>query len=559
MIKNILGRLPRKPSKSAENRESGGSSGPSSNSSASSRSNDLLNSRSANPNHASLPAVNSASNSGVNHGNKLSAVANSKLNGNSATCAYEALPSFRDVPSSEKQNLIIRKLNLCCVLFEFTDPTKNLKEKEIKRQTLLELVDFVTSANGKFTEPVMQEIVKMVSVNLFRALTSPPRENKVLEAFDLEEEEPLMDPAWPHLQIVYEFLLRFVASPETDAKLAKRYIDHSFVLRLLDLFDSEDPREREYLKTILHRTYGKFMVHRPFIRKAINNIFYRFIFETEKHNGIAELLEILGSIINGFALPLKEEHKLFLVRALIPLHKPKCIPMYHQQLSYCITQFVEKDCKLSDTVIRGLLKYWPITNSSKEVMFLGELEEVLEATQLPEFQRCMVPLFRQIARCLSSSHFQVAERALFLWNNDHIENLIKQNCQVILPIIFPALDRNARSHWNQAVQSLTLNVRKIFSDLDPEVFEKCSVKFQEDEAKEKEIKAKREATWKRLEEIAASKAASPRGSTAPLYREQTGPNFWFYIQIVYMGFTATAVHNHRGRFVVILAFLVDFL
>lgn len=72
---------------------------------------------------------------------------------------------------------------------------------------------------------------------------------------------------------------------------------------------AEDPRERDYLKTILHRIYGKFMVHRPFIRKAINYVFYRFVFETERHNGIAELLEILGSIINGFALPLKEEHK----------------------------------------------------------------------------------------------------------------------------------------------------------------------------------------------------------------------------------------------------------
>ena len=48
---------------------------------------------------------------------------------------------------------------------------------------------------------------------------------------------------------------------------------------------------------------------RPFIRKAINHVFYRFVYETEHHNGIAELLEILGSIINGFALPLKEEHK----------------------------------------------------------------------------------------------------------------------------------------------------------------------------------------------------------------------------------------------------------
>ncbi|GJW17280.1 serine/threonine protein phosphatase 2A 57 kDa regulatory subunit B' theta isoform-like protein [Tanacetum coccineum] len=370
-----------------------------------------------------------------------------------------------------------------------------------------------SSASGHvpiFPEIAMQEIVKMVSVNIFRRLTPQPRGNNVLETFDGEEEEPY-------------------------------------------LFDSEDPREREYLKFVLHRMYGKFMVHRPFIRKAINHIFYRFVFETEKHNGIAELLEILGSIINGFALPLKEEHKLFLVRALIPLHKPKSIPMYHQQISYCITQFVEKDCKLADTVIRGLLKYWPITNSSKEVMFLSELEEVLEATQPPEFQRCMVPLFRQIARCLSrlaqysaisvalagcqssspcslkesvpsssrmvglpsvllessltdSLNCLVAERALFLWNNDHIENLIRQNRKVILPIIYPALERNTKTHWNQAVHSLTFNVRKIFSDADPQLFEECSKKFKEDDLRKDEIKTKREAIWKRLEDVAAQRS-----------------------------------------------------
>ncbi|KAE8734591.1 Serine/threonine protein phosphatase 2A 59 kDa regulatory subunit B' zeta isoform [Hibiscus syriacus] len=426
MIKQILNRFPRKPSRSSDNREGGGTSTLSSNASTSSRSSDLASNCYANSSGSTFSGFNSTPNLGLNQGNNFSQAVNAKLNGNMVAASFEALPSFRDVPNSDKQNLFIRKLNLCCIVFDFTDPAENLKEKDLKRQTLLELVDYIASTNGKFQEIVMQDIVKMVSANLFRALTSPPLENRVLEAFDLEEEEPSMDPAWPHLQVVYEFLLRFVASPETDAKLAKRYIDHSFVLRLLDLFDSEDPREREYLKTVLHRIYGKFMVHRPFIRKAINNIFFRFIFETEKHNGIAELLEILGSIINGFALPLKEEHKLFLVRALIPLHKPKCLPMYHQQLSYCITQFVEKDCKLADTVIRGLLKIWPITNCSKEVMFLGELEEVLEATQPAEFQRCMVPLFRQIGRCLSSSHFQVAERALFLWNNDHIENLINR-------------------------------------------------------------------------------------------------------------------------------------
>lgn len=34
----------------------------------------------------------------------------------------------------------------------------------------------------------------------------------------------------------------------------------------------------------------------------------RFVYECPRHNGIGELLEILGSIVNGFATPLKKEH-----------------------------------------------------------------------------------------------------------------------------------------------------------------------------------------------------------------------------------------------------------
>lgn len=111
---------------------------------------------------------------------------------------------------------------------------------------------------------------------------------------------------------------------------------------------------------------------------------------------------------------------MFLVRALLPLHKPKSVSVYHQQLSYCVIQFVEKDFKLADIVIRGLMKYWPLTNSQKEVLFLGELEEVLEATQGAEFQRCMVPLFRQISRCLNSYHFQVNLTFIRFLNRDSL-------------------------------------------------------------------------------------------------------------------------------------------
>lgn len=165
----------------------------------------------------------------------------------------------------------------------------------------------------------MPDIMAMVKANICRAL--PPNN----EDFDPEEDEPILENSWPHLQVVYEFFLRFIVSSEVNAKVAKKFADQPFCFQLIELFDSEDPRERDYLKTILHRIYGKFMSHRSFIRKTISNVFYRFVYETERHNGIGELLEILGSIINGFAIPLKKEHLQFLQRALIPLHLPKYV------------------------------------------------------------------------------------------------------------------------------------------------------------------------------------------------------------------------------------------
>lgn len=323
----------------------------------------------------------------------------------------EPLLAFKDVPSSEKMNLFISKLSLCCVVFDFTDPTKNVQEKELKRATLLELLDFVSQNPPKFTEPAILACCKMCSVNLFRVFPPSNRSNSN-SGENENDDEPTFDPAWSHLQIVYDFLLKFVTSPSLETKVAKKYINHSFILRIIDLFDSEDPRERDCLKAILHRVYGKFMVHRPFIRKCMSSVFYRFVFETEKHNGIAELLEIFGSVITGFALPLKEEHKIFLSRALIPLHKPKSLAIYFQQLSYCVSQFIEKEPKLASCVIKGLLKYWPITNSQKEVMFLGQLEEILEVITMTEFQKVMVPLFWRLGHCINSYHFQVTASTL---------------------------------------------------------------------------------------------------------------------------------------------------
>ena len=75
---------------------------------------------------------------------------------------------FRDVPASERQSLFRKKLQLCSYVFDFTDPTSHVREKEIKRQTLLELGDYVNQDNtAKFTDKVFDDVMYMLSCNLF--------------------------------------------------------------------------------------------------------------------------------------------------------------------------------------------------------------------------------------------------------------------------------------------------------------------------------------------------------------------------------------------------------
>lgn len=408
----------------------------------------------------------------------------------------QALPQLKDTPASEQQDLFIRKLQQCCVVFNFMDPVADLKSKEVKRACLNELVDYITATRGVLTEPVYPEIVKMIACNIFRTL--PPSDNP---EFDPEEDDPTLEASWPHLQLVYEFFLRFLESPDFQASLAKKYIDQRFVLQLLELFDSEDPRERDFLKTVLHRIYGKFLGLRAFIRKQINNIFLRFIYETEQFNGTGELLEILGSIINGFALPLKNEHKQFLISVLLPLHKARTLSLYHAQLAYCVVQFLEKDATLTEPVVKGLLKFWPKTCSQKEVMFLGELEEILDVIEPTQFQKVMDPLFKQLARCVSSPHFQVAERALYFWNNEYIMSLIEENSNVILTIMFPALYRISKEHWNQTIVALVYNVLKTFMEINSKLFDELTANYKAERQKEKKKEKEREELWKKLDTL----------------------------------------------------------
>lgn len=73
-----------------------------------------------------------------------------------------------DAPSTEQQELFTQKLQQCCMLFDFMDSVTDLKSKEIKRATLNELVDYVSTNRGVLVESAYPEITDMVRIHVYR-------------------------------------------------------------------------------------------------------------------------------------------------------------------------------------------------------------------------------------------------------------------------------------------------------------------------------------------------------------------------------------------------------
>lgn len=69
-----------------------------------------------------------------------------------------------ETPPAERPQLFVKKLHQCRVLFDFNDASAELKGKQIKAQTLHEMLEYITTQRGVITDAVYPEVVGMVSL-----------------------------------------------------------------------------------------------------------------------------------------------------------------------------------------------------------------------------------------------------------------------------------------------------------------------------------------------------------------------------------------------------------
>uniref|UniRef100_A0A6B2FW22 Serine/threonine-protein phosphatase 2A 56 kDa regulatory subunit gamma isoform (Trinotate prediction) n=1 Tax=Myxobolus squamalis TaxID=59785 RepID=A0A6B2FW22_MYXSQ len=142
----------------------------------------------------------------------------------------QLLPSLAQVPSAENEKLLIQKIRLCCTMFDFNDPTDDIRGKEVKRTTLKELSDFENICTYNYlTKPVYKEFFRMFEENLFRAFPFASEFD-----IDLEDEEEYYECSWPHISLVYEILYSIIISNNFNIELASPLLNEGFLCQVFE-------------------------------------------------------------------------------------------------------------------------------------------------------------------------------------------------------------------------------------------------------------------------------------------------------------------------------------
>jgi hypothetical protein len=156
-------------------------------------------------------------------------------------------------------------------------------------------------------------------------------------------------------------------------------------------------------------------------------------------------------------------------------------------------------------------------NSAKEVIFLDEIREILEAANDEGFVQIQDKLFYQLAKSIASPHLLVGRHALYFWSNEKFCTRVRNNIATILPVMFPSVYEGSNSHWNEYGSPRMLGLLLLTRDrllrntlhelmvsfltMNPQLFNDCWSNYMEQNATAVAQEARREHRWQALRQI----------------------------------------------------------
>lgn len=451
------------------------------------------------------------------------------------------LPQIERLPSIFKKNylateedemkfkkILKAKFDLINTKLDFTNLEMDRPAKQVRLSTINEICQTFMGKNSTFNKEKDEEqlspnrnyeIYKMIFDFLSDIIFRPTSEPFAKFMFS-DDMITITNMELGQTSLCYNALNFSLKDPRLSAHSKCQLFDRKFIQKLFHKFFVPDSGERSLLAQfildilnfspedhsllVLSSCYNEILMYLqgfyrlPYVLMPSLSVLFNI------YNGNVQTKTINNSIDISYFY---NDYFQFILPVLGSLHFTSC----SQQMVQIIELFVSNGN--DDTVfktVKALLKYFPLTKSSKTLIFISLLSTSLPKLNSFHMRKVTRRLISIVTFCSTSPHFIVSQTCSLLFSVQCIENLIVENSKLVLPLAFTQLNEAMNDAWSEEARGTIKDILERLQKADTQLYnELCSC--QKVELKEKyrslsiRTSQKNLETWKLIAREASQK------------------------------------------------------
>jgi serine/threonine-protein phosphatase 2A regulatory subunit B' len=351
----------------------------------------------------------------------------------------DQVPAFSRETESEFADHFQRKVMLCSQICTFSVDSQRVIEA--KTRQLKDIYRFLSSAAGAgvLNDEQFFSLYSMLEVNIIRRPG----------IFDLrliqqEDLPPSADPAWPHLSIVYQILLKLQClTPRSPQHL-------EFARKLIPICESPDPNERtaivSFYEYLLRHKGHAIDVLVPLFSSALR------VRGLEPSGGflVSTFFRVFNFIIDKTG-GLPPADRLFR-RVVLPMLAHPMLPVFQEPLSQLLDFFRDGSLTKTFEILKFILTKWPVRMGSKQVLFFEYLVSSLSRLASKPVENLTPQLSRVMAIIGASRNDKLPSVFTAFWLRPEGERLVGQHSRTLIPALFGPLTVLSTEHWSLPIR-----------------------------------------------------------------------------------------------------------
>ena len=374
------------------------------------------------------------------------------------------LPPIPGIKDISYEMIMSAKLELCSEILDFSNKEIQVQQKEEKRKTLNELIQyFEHCGESKRINSIYQRAVfRMLDKNIFR---NDPKFPSALETYNYTLN--VVEPSWPHLLYCYQLLNRFIhVFPEAE------FVNFSVMKKALFLTQLPDSNERFQLVRFLKSYYDLHPKEQPKILKELK--FYLIMLRNGVLNpySLMPLLMFLSHILTKNSNNITEECMSAFKEGALPLIGFTYLIGQYQHLKNFFINAMRIDPLFGFLALQELQRMWPRQSGTKKQLMIDFMINIAQGFQHNTFEQIAHTFFKFLANNLLTYHHKIILSVLSIWTNPEYKKFVTENSAIAVNKMYEAVQDLAKNHWDNLIRGKCELVLKEMSETNTVEFHK---------------------------------------------------------------------------------------